>query len=461
MKKAIERICGFAETNVFLIACFLVAYGFIALNLAAVGVCILLAVVTFLFIASDDFMLAIPPVLMLACAFFLCTEETFLFFAMIPAVLALLYRAVINFRRLRGVSLYSLPGVIAVAVAITLSGLFVLTPEEYFSPIPLLCTLCLGVAAVFVYLFVRGGMAVERRYNLQDRAAVSMYLAGLLFAFIILRLFLIEPELWDFEKTTDILSWLAWWRNGVATLVVMILPFIFYFAVTRHPAHILSALFVYAAAVISGSRGMALCGTITLLLCFLFFVYYRRKWRIPFALLVVAGLVCAYLFRGQILDFCRNFLRFKLDLDSLLEEDRVKFLFRSVEDFLRHPFFGVGFGYRGNYDIHVLVVNWYHSLLPQIIGGSGIAGILAYGYQAYLRTRLILASPRAPFAWSLILSYFGILIYSQIDPGLSSPFALVAVIIFAILEEESHPKPLFSRKEKAAVEESPAAEVSA
>jgi hypothetical protein len=65
-----------------------------------------------------------------------------------------------------------------------------------------------------------------------------------------------------------------------------------------------------------------------------------------------------------------------------------------------------------------------------------------------LRTRLILASPRTPFAWALILSYFGILIYSQIDPGLSSPFALVAVIEFAIIEEEACPKPLFSRKER-------------
>ncbi|MBQ8859357.1 MAG: hypothetical protein IJ012_06175, partial [Clostridia bacterium] len=237
MKKAIERICGFAETNVFLIVCFLVAYGSIAVDLAAVGVCILLAVVTFLFVASDDFMLAIPPILMLACTYFVCTEETFLLFALIPAVLALLYRAVMNFRRLRGRRLYSLPGMIAVAVAVSLSGLFVLTPEEYFSPLPLLCTLCLGVAAVFVYLFVRGGMAVERRYDVKDRAAVSMYLAGLLFAFIILRLFLVEPELWKTESVGEMLSSIAWWRNGVATLLVMILPFITYFAVTHHPLH--------------------------------------------------------------------------------------------------------------------------------------------------------------------------------------------------------------------------------
>ena len=448
MKKAIERICGFAETNVFLIVCFLVAYGSIAVDLAAVGVCILLAVVTFLFVASDDFMLAIPPILMLACTYFVCTEETFLLFALIPAVLALLYRAVMNFRRLRGRRLYSLPGMIAVAVAVSLSGLFVLTPEEYFSPLPLLCTLCLGVAAVFVYLFVRGGMAVERRYNVKDRAAVSMYLAGLLFAFIILRLFLVEPELWKTESVGEMLSSIAWWRNGVATLLVMILPFITYFAVTHHPLHMLSAFFVYGAGVISGSRGMAVCGTVSLLVCCLYFVYYRRKWRIPFALALVAALVLAFVFRGAILDFCQHFLRFKLDIESLLREDRVKFLFRSIEDFLQHPLFGVGFGYRGNYDIHVLVVNWYHSLLPQIIGGSGIVGILAYGYQGYLRARLILAAPRKPFAWALILSYFGILIYSQIDPGLSSPFALVAVILFALLEEEAYPKPLCKRKEK-------------
>ena len=454
MKKTIERICDFAETDAFLIACFLVAYGFIAVDLAAVGVCILLAVVTFLFIASDDFMLAIPPVLMLACGFFLCTEEVFLFFALIPAVLALLYRAIQNFRRLRGRTLYSLPGVIAVAVAVTLSGLFVQTPEEYFSPIPLLCTLCLGIAAIFVYLFVRGGMAVERRYNVRDRAAVSMYLAGILFAFIILRLFLVESELWGAEDVGEMLSAMAWWRNGVATLLVMILPFITYFAVTRHPAHMLSVFLVYGAGVISGSRGMAVCGTVTLLICCVYFVCYRRKWRVPFLICLAAALALGFVFRGAILDFCQHFLRFKLDIESLLQEDRVKFFFRSIEDFLHHPLFGVGFGYRGNYDIHVLVVNWYHSLLPQIIGGSGIVGILAYGYQGYLRTRLILSAPRAPFGWALILSYLSILIYSQIDPGLSSPFALVAVIEFALLEEESHPRPLFGRKKKVAAEPS-------
>lgn len=446
MKKMMERLAAFAETDVFMILSFLVAYGAIALDLAAVGVCILLAVVTLLLIVSDDFMLAIPPILMLAGAYFVCTEETFLLFALIPAVLALLYRAVMNFRRLRGVRLYSLPGVIAVAVAITLSGLFTLTPEEYFSPIPLLCTLCLGVGAILVYLFVRGGMTVERRYSLADRAAASMYLVGILFAFMILRLFLIEPQLWDFEKTTGILSWLAWWRNGMATLLVMILPFIAYFAVTRHPLHMISAFFVYAAGVISGSRGMAVCGAIVLFLCCLYFVAYRRRWRIPFVAAILAVLVFGFLFRGAILEFCRDFLRFTLDLDSWREEERVKFFLRSFEDFLENPFFGVGFGYRGNYDIKELVVNWYHSLLPQIIGGSGIVGILAYGYQGYLRTRLILAAPRKPFAWALILSYFGILIYSQIDPGLSSPFALVSVILFAVLEEETEPRPLFQRK---------------
>ena len=267
MKKLIERICRFAETDVFLIVCFLVAYGSIAVDFAAVGVCILIAVVTFLFFASEDFVHAIPPVLMLACSLFLCTEQIWLFLALTPAVLALLYRAVMNFRRLRGVSLYSLPGVIAVAVAVTLSGLFVQTPEEYFSPIPLLCTLCLGVAAVFVYLFVRGGMAVERHYNVQDRAAASMYLAGLLFAFIILRLFLVESELWGAEDIGEMLSAMAWWRNGVATLLVMILPFITYFAVTRHPVHMLSVFLVYGAGVISGSRGMAVCGTVALFIC--------------------------------------------------------------------------------------------------------------------------------------------------------------------------------------------------
>ena len=274
-----------------------------------------------------------------------------------------------------------------------------------------------------------------------------MYILGVFFAFLILRLFIIHPELWRSENVGLAISPYLWWRNGAATLLVMILPFIFYYAVSHSPLHIFSALLVYGSMVLSGSRGALICGGIQMLLGFIYFCRFRKKARKVVLLSLLACGAVALIFHRQLWDLAHYLIRFELDLEALMQEARVALCFRSFKDFLHYPIFGTGFSYTGNYDIAVLVVNWYHSLLPQIVGGMGVVGILAYGYQFYLRLRLMRAAPRTPYMWALILGYLGILIYSQIDPGLMTPYAIIPTVFFVFMEEESLPSPfLFKRK---------------
>ncbi|MBQ8174376.1 MAG: O-antigen ligase family protein [Clostridia bacterium] len=447
--KLLDRIRSFAATEAFMLLCFMVAYGCVVFEIPAVGICLMAAVLCLLFVISDDILLTITPLLFLCCLAFLCTEQLFLLWLLIPLIGTLFYRFVRNLRLSRQAkNLYSLPGLIAVAVAVTVAGLLVITPEEYFRPIPFVTVLCLGVLMIPIYLFFKGGMVCPRSYNVADRVSGILYMLGVFLAFMILRLFIVHPELWDAENVGFALSSLAWWRNGAATLTVMVLPFIFYYAVHHHPIHLFSVILVYGATVLSGSRGGLFCGAIEIFLCLIYFGYYQKK-RSRIIWLVLA--VCAVLvlvFHRQFWETCQHLFRLTLDLDLLLKEDRVLFVIRSFEDFLKNPLFGVGFGYVGNYDIHVLNVNWYHSLLPQIIGGMGIVGILAYAYQFIIRLRLMVAAPRNPYMGALTLAYLGILIYSQIDPGLVSPYAIVATVFFVLMEEESHPALLLPLKKK-------------
>lgn len=447
--KLFNRIREFATTDAFMILCLLLAYGSVVFEIPAVGIGVMSVFLCVLFVITDDILLPMTPLLLLCTLAFLCTEQLYLLWLLIPLVGTLAYRFIRNLRLSRQAKhFYSLPAIVAVTVAVTLSGLFAMPPADYFQPIPLVNVLCIGIFMIPIYLFFKGGMVCRRSYDVADKVASNMYILGMFLAFLILRLFIVHPELWDEENVAIALSSLAWWRNGAATLTVMVLPFVFYYAVRHHPLHLFSAALIYGAAVLSGSRGALVCGGIQMLLCFVYFCYYRKKSRPIVGLVLLGGAVLVLIFHRQLWDLANHVLRLKLDLDLLMQETRAFLIPRSIEDFLRYPIFGTGFGYTGNYDIAVLVVNWYHSLLPQIIGGMGVVGILAYGYQFYLRLRLICTAPRTPYMGALILGYLGIFIYSQIDPGLMTPYAIVATAFFVFIEEETHPAPLFLRKRK-------------
>lgn len=448
MQKLIDRARAFVASEIWLLTVFLIAYAAAILDIAAIGVAVLLLLLILLVLTSEDIYPALLPLLLCHALTFLCPDAKWLFWLAIPGVAALIYRFIRNLRNVKNT--YALPGLVAVAVAVSVGGLFSITPAEYCNPDALLCVLGLGVAVIAVYFLVKGSAPVQRDYCVADRVAMAMYLIGVFIAFLILRLFIIDPGLLENENVGLLLSSTAIWRNSAATVVVMSLPFIFYFAVKHHPIHLLSAVLVYGAAVISGSRGAAVCGAITFLMCVIYLLYYRKKMRLPILIAGVACLAAAFVFRGAIIDFCTSFLRFSFDWEELMQEARVQYIFRSVEDFLEAPIFGRGFAYTGNTDINEQAANWYHSLFPQLFGGLGIVGVLAYGYQFFLRVRLLAAAPREPFSVALILAYVGALIYSQIDPGIFSPypFAILLVFFFVLAEESAMPNLLLRKRKK-------------
>ncbi len=116
----------------------------------------------------------------------------------------------------------------------------------------------------------------------------------------------------------------------------------------------------------------------------------------------------------------------------------MKLIYRAIDDFRGSPIFGIGLGNRANTDIYASSVKgticWYHRMIPQIFGSMGLVGVLGYGYQLVTRFILVLRK-RSDEAVTLGLSYLGLFLMSQVNPGefCPLPYALVATLIFLCL----------------------------
>ena len=135
-------------------------------------------------------------------------------------------------------------------------------------------------------------------------------------------------------------------------------------------------------------------------------------------------------------------------------ESRVSLLRRAAELFPQCPIFGHGLGYTGNTDIYSPVkgaMEWYHMMIPQVVAGLGIFGALAYLFQLFLRCRAAIQQIKRhddrAVVMTLFMSYVGVLLMSQVNPGLFCPlpYSLLAVMIFALIDGEDGPVP-FKRK---------------
>ena len=76
-------------------------------------------------------------------------------------------------------------------------------------------------------------------------------------------------------------------------------------------------------------------------------------------------------------------------------------------------------------------------MIPQIYGSMGTVGIIAYAYQFVGRVKLAL-SKYSLYVTTLLLSYGGLFLMSQVNPGefCPIPYGLIAVIIFIMMENE-------------------------
>lgn len=325
-------------------------------------------------------------------------------------------------------------GSAAVAVAITLGGVGSISFGEYFNLASLYYVGALGVGMLLTHFVMKSCFIEREEYNIRDRLALYMYLSGMLCCFIAVCIYkdLLPEILTDFRIRP------VQYKNNLSTFLMFAMPFPFYFA-RKNYLHILSAFLMLGALFITYSRGGVIFGTIEFFICLVAycFVYKKNKY------LHIGVTMTIFL----VIFFMRDFLIDSIGLHSLEEfiekithdqETRPTLFLRAIEDFKNNIIFGQGIGYTGNSDIYDPVkfaMNWYHMMIPQIIGSLGLLGILAYSYQFGNRIRIVYRNFNI-YSLTLFLSYVGVLMMSQVNPGYFCPipYELLAVMFFTFIE---------------------------
>jgi hypothetical protein len=106
---------------------------------------------------------------------------------------------------------------------------------------------------------------------------------------------------------------------------------------------------------------------------------------------------------------------------------------------MTNPIFGIGISSGENADLYAGkqgTMVWYHMMIPQVVGSMGILGIVCYFKQ--FKDRLLMVVKNAePYVITLGLSYMGLLLMSQVNPGefCPLPYTLLAVVTFVLIEK--------------------------
>ena len=394
----------------------------------------------------DDIMAAALPLLLLCVFVTNCYDsaDTFLRFVWIalPVVASVVFHFV--YFRQRLVIGRSFWGLVAVSVAITLSGVGVIPASDYFSAASLYYIVFLGIGMVGLYLLLKSQLSAKRSYDVKEKGVAILYIMGLLSAFVVL--YHIIPLI---SFTDGVLTFTDTFQasNNLSTMLMFALPCPFYFA-TKNKAHFLAALLMSASMFISGSRAGMIFSVVELLLCIVVSAIFDKKNRIFYICVVAvtaAAVAIAYaFFHETVMGVAET-----LGLYPVIDEDeaRVKLIDRAFELFGKYPVTGHGLTYRGNFDLYSPkkgAMGWYHMMIPQVVASMGCVGILAYLYQGFEHLRTFVRSLRVAkgdareraLLVTLFMSYVGVLMMSQVNPGLFCPipYGLLATVIFALMD---------------------------
>ena len=334
-------------------------------------------------------------------------------------------------------------GNLSVAVAVTLGGLGSISLSEYFAPMALYYVFFLGFGMIFFYIVAREGIFSSEE-NIPELFCKIMYLVGMFCVFCVAHLylsnisFLIEGG--KFWRVIFIFQW----KNNVATFLMFCLPFPFYYS-RKNCLHFFAGFLMFAALILTTSRGALVFAPIEFLVCVIYAIKYNKKNVFTLLSSLALGAAFIYLIRLAIIHFempkffSGSTLSIK-NLSNFIKENeaRARFIPRAFEDFKSSPIFGKGLGSTANTDLYNPkkgALCWYHMMIPQIVGSLGTVGILAYGHQFIVRTGLVFKRI-SPQNLCLGISYLGILLMSQVNPGefCPLPYELLTVLIFIILE---------------------------
>lgn len=403
------------------------------------GAVAFVALITLKLVVCDDILPTTLPFLLLSTFLTSCYDSYNTFIVYLPAapivVVCALFHFVVYAKPFRcGDSAY---GIVFVSLAVTLGGVGAFGLWEYMRGAYYIFGLGFGMLAA--YFIMKSQFSVRWGYDIRERFALIMTLVGVLCSVMVTTGYI---RRW-LDLPTGAYS-LGFSRNNISTLLMFAMPFPMFLGIKRKWSTAFTALF-FAILCVTTSRGGLIFGTVEFIVCCSVWIAYGGKKKKLRACLcggvavlvgVCFGVIIWEVVTGRIL------------ADGVLTHDaRYTMLFESFENFISSPWLGTGilddsiaygeFKKQG-------AMTWYHMMIPQIIGSMGLLGVIAYGLQLFIRAKLVFTRV-SPWSICLGISYLGLLLMSQVNPGefCPLPFLLLATLLFILqerrLEERSLP----------------------
>ena len=474
--ESLRRVREFCLSLPFMLLTFLAAALMISFGMEVPGAVFFIILISALLVVCDDLMTVLFPLLAVCISVLQCYNSfgTFIklaFLAVIP-VGALIFHFVYYKTSFRVGK--SLPGLIAVALAVTFGGLFSIPVKEYFSPTALYYTVMLGVGMVGIYLLVKSQS--EPRQGGGERFLFILFLMGMLACFHTFEIYFEcltqNGEVWGESRGLDpacterfrdgmtfsdiaaefteagffgfsstYFSARLQPGNNLSTFLLISMPSAFFLSMKKSRFFLLSVPVTLFAIVLTRSRGGFIMAAVELFLCLLFVALFEKK-RVAKGIFIGATLLC--FIAGIALAFKFSLPGRLIDIIVDQSETRAKLLLRSLKDFSEAPLFGKGLGNTANSDLYsgkTGTLPWYHMMIPQIIGSMGTLGIVCYSIRTVTQIRL-LWQKRSLTTAALALSYCGLFLMSQVNPGefCPIPYGMIAVLLFIMIEEEPDSK---------------------
>lgn len=443
LKALLQWLRAFLNSYFFYAFEFLLAVFFVYFRIEVQGVLVFVALLSFLLLVCDDIMPTTLPFL-LVCTFATnCYNsfDTFIVYAIYaPVILACVAFHFVVYKKSYSIG-FSFKGIFAVSLALILGGFGGYSLMEYAKGS--YYVLGLGVGMMIAYALMKSEFSVKRNYDIKERFSVSMLLMAL-FCIIVLILGKYYHKIYGWYYLGERRQ--SFSPNNLATLLMFAMPFPLYLAKKNS----LWAIFIPAilwGIFYSDSRGGILFGCVEFIACIVYWIFTGNK-KIRGGIILamgMIGIVMLIIYWNAIYEKIYDLM----DLDKIKNEIRITMFFEAIENFKKRPLLGTGIlddsiAY-GKHNVKG-TMTWYHMMIPQIIGSMGLVGVVAYAYQFWGRVKLIFTKKNA---WSLCLgiSYLGILLMSQVNPGefCPIPFELLTVLLFIFQEERFVKKPLWER----------------
>lgn len=419
-------------------------------NILSLGALFFALIISASLVVCDDITVNALPFMLISVIVLPCYDgySTFIrYIFLAPIPLAALIFHFIYYSRPFAVG-PSITGIGAIAVAVTLGGLFTIPIKDYFSLNALYYTFALGIGMCLVYLLLKPYIVERYKHNIGDYIADVMVIISILIFIEIVLLYIrgarIDIDKYDYDRFISQIYPISLSRhyihntdvnlqpgNNLSTILMACIPFLFYKTVKKNFAFVLTILLSVASLYLAYSRGGMLLGAVEIVICMLIFAFFFKHK--PVRMIFIALSVILMAFGAYLL-----ISRFSEGSIVTSTEVRVVLLKRSFKDFLSNPVFGTGLGHQGNRDIYpgkVGTLIWYHMMLPQIWGSLGLLGVAAYAWDLFVRIKLTVRK-LSPITVTFAMSYLGLLLISLVNPGLfcPMPYAFIAVVLFIYIE---------------------------